>query len=187
MEKRDGVTTSATPEVAPPTLRRVVAAAGIGTFVEYFDYSIYGLLAAYIGFVFFPSEDPAVSLLVTFAVFAIPVIVRPLGGFFFSHFGDRIGRQRILATVILLMSGATLAIGLLPGYATIGLIAPILLVVARAVQGFSAGGEYAGGASFMAEYSPTSRRGFVTSWMASSTGAGVLVGQDEEQVGGLHG
>jgi len=176
MERRDGVTTNATPEVAPPTLRRVVAAAGIGTFVEYFDYSIYGLLAAYIGFVFFPSEDPAVSLLATFAVFAIPVIVRPLGGFFFSHFGDRAGRQRILAIVIILMSGATLAIGLLPGYATIGILAPILLVTARAVQGFSAGGEYAGGASFMAEYSPNARRGFITSWMASSTGAGVLVG-----------
>ena len=107
---------------------------------------------------------------------AVPVFVRPVGGLFFSHFGDRIGRQRTLAAVIILMSVATFSIGFLPSYATVGVLAPILLVVARAVQGFSAGGEYAGGASFMAEYAPDERRGYFTSWMAVSTGTGLLAG-----------
>lgn len=157
-------------------LRRVITAAGIGNFVEWFDYSIYGFLAAIIGAVFFASQDPATQLLASFAVLAVPVFVRPLGGLFWSHFGDSIGRQRTLAIVIIVMSLATMSIGLLPGYATIGILAPILLVIARAVQGFSAGGEYAGGACFMAEYSPDSRRGYLTSWMAVTTGSGVLVG-----------
>jgi len=157
-------------------LRRVITAAGIGNFVEWFDYSIYGFLAAIIGGVFFASQDPATALLASFAILAVPVFVRPLGGLFWSHFGDSIGRQRTLAIVIIVMSLATMSIGLLPGYATIGIFAPILLVTARAVQGFSAGGEYAGGACFMAEYSPDARRGFLTSWMAVTTGSGVLVG-----------
>jgi MHS family proline/betaine transporter-like MFS transporter len=157
-------------------LGRVITTAGIGNFVEWFDYSIYGFLAAIIGGVFFASEDPTTALLASFAILAVPVFVRPLGGLFWSHFGDRIGRQRTLAIVIIVMSLATMAIGLLPGYATIGVLAPILLVTARAIQGFSAGGEYAGGACFMAEYSPDSRRGYLTGWMAVTTGSGVLVG-----------
>ena len=157
-------------------LGRAITAAGIGNFVEWFDYSIYGFLVVVISGVFFPPGDPNAALLSGFAVLAVPVFVRPVGGLFFSHFGDRIGRQRTLATVIILMSLATFSIGLLPGYATLGVLAPVLLVLARAVQGFSAGGEYAGGASFMAEYSPDARRGYLTSWMAVSTGTGLLAG-----------
>ncbi len=167
-------TRSSAPE--GPTLGRVIAAAGIGNLVEWFDYSIYGFLAAIIGGVFFASQEPATQLLASFAILAVPVFVRPLGGLFWSHFGDSIGRQRTLAIVIVVMSAATMGIGLLPGYATIGILAPILLVTARAVQGFSAGGEYAGGSCFMAEYSPAGRRGFLTSWMSVTTGSGVLVG-----------
>ena len=116
----------------------------MGNCVEWFDFAVYGFLATYIGAVFFPSDNPTASLLATVAVFGAAFVVRPLGGLVFGPIGDKLGRQRVLALVIILMSVASFAIGLLPGYATIGIWAPILLVFLRLLQGFSVGGEYGG-------------------------------------------
>ena len=157
-------------------MRRAIAACAIGNATEWFDYSTYGFLAIILGQVFFPSEDPTISLLSSFAVFGVAFVIRPLGGLFFGPLGDKLGRQRILAFTIILMAGATFAAGLLPGYATIGIWAPILLVFLRLVQGFSAGGEYGGAATFMAEYAPDDRRGFWTSWLEFGSLTGYFMG-----------
>jgi MHS family proline/betaine transporter-like MFS transporter len=144
--------------------------------VEWYDFGIYGFLAGTIGAVFFPSENPTVSLLAAFATFAIAFVVRPLGAFFFGPLGDKVGRKRVLAATILLMSGATLAVGLLPGYAAVGIMAPVLLILCRLAQGFSTGGEYGGAATFVSEHAPDQRRGFVTSWLEFSSLVGFALG-----------
>ncbi len=148
----------------------------MGNCVEWFDFAVYGFLATYIGANFFPSDNPTVSLLATFAVFGAAFFVRPLGGLVFGPIGDKLGRQRVLALVIILMSAASFAIGLLPTYATIGIWAPTLLVFLRLLQGFSVGGEYGGAGSFVAEYSPDERRGYMVSWLMVSTLIGFLMG-----------
>ena len=170
-----GLLEGAPPRVEVPMLRRAVIGASIGNCVEWFDFAVYGYLAPTLGTVFFPSDDPTASLLASFAVFGVAFSVRPLGGLFFGPLGDRIGRQRTLATVIILMSLSTLAIGLLPGYGSIGVLAPVLLVVARLLQGFSVGGEFGGAATFLAEYSPEGRRGLYTSWAQVSVLAGFVL------------
>jgi len=157
-------------------LRRAAAGSFIGNFVEWFDYAAYGYLATVIAAVFFPTTDKATALLSTFAVFAISFFIRPLGGIIWGHIGDRIGRRDALSLSILIMSGATFAIAFLPGYATAGLWAPVLLLVVRMVQGFSASGEYAGASAFIAEYAPPERRGFYTSLVPASTAVGLLFG-----------
>src|SRR6201991_4667543 len=136
----------------PSVVRSAVRGASIGNTVEWFDFAIYGFLATYIAEKFFPSGDETAALLNTFAIFAAAFFMRPLGGFFFGPLGDRIGRQRVLALVILLMSGATVAIGLLPTYASIGVAAPLLLFFLRCLQGFSAGGEDKGGGGGFSPY-----------------------------------
>ena len=157
-------------------IRRAVRGAAIGNTVEWFDFAIYGFLATYIAAKFFPSGDETAALLNTFAIFAAAFFMRPLGGFFFGPLADRIGRQRVLAIVILLMSGSTFAIGLVPGYDTIGVAAPLLLLFLRCLQGFSAGGEYGSGACFLAEYAPDKHRGFVVSFLVWSVVIGFLLG-----------
>lgn len=163
-------------EAEPAAVRQAVRGAAIGNTVEWFDFAIYGFLATYIADKFFPSGDETAALLSTFAVFAAAFFMRPLGGFFFGPLGDRIGRQRVLAIVILLMSASTLAIGLVPSYDSIGVLAPILLLVLRCLQGFSAGGEYGSGACFLAEYAPNRHRGFVVSFLVWSVVVGFLAG-----------
>ena len=163
-------------DVSPATLRRATIGATVGSVVEWFDVAVYAYLAAVLGGVFFPSEDPAVSLLSSFAVFGAAFVVRPLGGIFFGALGDRIGRQRTLAWVIILVSAATLGIGLLPGYASIGVAAPALLVLLRLLQGFSAGGEMGGASAFVAEYSPPRRRGYLVAWVEMGCILGFLLG-----------
>lgn len=160
----------------PANSTKATVAGAIGNFIEWFDYGIYGFMAVTIASVFFPSDDPTAGLLATFGVFALPVITRPLGGVVFARFGDRIGRKRTLALVLVLMSLSTGAIGLIPSHAAIGVAAPVLLVVARIIQGFSAGGEYAGGAALIAESVSTKRRGAMVSLMPASTGMGLLAG-----------
>ena len=155
---------------------RAVTAASIGNFVEWYDFAIYGYLAVYIGQQFFPSENETTSLLASFAAFGTAFIFRPLGGFVLGPLADRIGRQKVLVLVIGLMSGTTFLIGVLPTYEIIGVLAPILLVLARCVQGFSAGGEFGGGAAFMAEYSKPKSRGFTTSFLEFSIQLAYLVG-----------
>jgi MHS family proline/betaine transporter-like MFS transporter len=153
------VVTTPTPHTAAAVTRRVLLGASIGNAVEWFDFAIYGFLASIIATNFFPADDPAAGLLKTFAIFAAAFFVRPLGGLIFGPLADRVGRQRVLAIVILLMSVATLAIGLLPTYESIGVLAPVLLLACRCVQGLSAGGEYGGGAVYLAEFAADTRRG----------------------------
>lgn len=176
MDSREEAVGQAVPRVEQSSVRRAVVGASIGNCVEWYDFAVYGFLAPFIGAAFFASQDPTVQLLSTFAVFAVAFFTRPLGGLFFGPMGDRIGRQKVLATVIILMSISTVLIGLLPGYATIGVAAPILLVLLRCLQGFSAGGEYGGAATFLAEYAPDNRRGFTVSWLLFSTLVGFLLG-----------
>jgi MHS family proline/betaine transporter-like MFS transporter len=169
-------TGEAVPGVEETTLRRAIVGASIGNTVEWFDFATYNFLAVTLAVVFFPPGNPTAALLSTFAVFAAAFFVRPLGGLFFGPLGDKLGRQRVLATVIILMALSTFVIGLLPSYATIGIWAPLLLVVARCLQGFSAGGEFGGASTFLAEYSPDERRGFLVSWLEFSTLIGFVLG-----------
>ena len=175
------VRTSSEPQQAPrsidsATRRKVVAASFIGNFVEWFDYAAYGYLAVTIAAVFFPSEDRQLALMMTFGVFAISFLVRPLGGFIWGHLGDKIGRREALSWSILLMTGATACIALLPGYASIGFGAPLLLLGLRLIQGFSAAGEYAGASAFLVEYAPANRRGLYAAVVPASTATGLLLG-----------
>ena len=173
---------TAAPAAGQPTaadrdvLRKVLGASFIGNFVEWFDYASYGYFATVIAVAFFPEFAPASALLATFAVFAISFVIRPVGGIVWGGIGDRIGRRTALSWSILIMSGATTLIALLPSYHQVGILAPILLLVVRMVQGFSASGEYAGATAFIAEYAPTSRRGLFTSIVPASTAAGPLAG-----------
>jgi MHS family proline/betaine transporter-like MFS transporter len=163
-------------DAEPAELRRAVRGASVGNTVEWFDFAIYGFLATYVAKKFFPAGDDTAALLNTFAIFAAAFFMRPLGGFFFGPLGDRIGRQKVLALVILLMSASTLAIGLVPSYDTIGVFAPLLLLLLRCVQGFSAGGEYGSGACFLAEYAPDRHRGFIVAFLVWSVVVGFLLG-----------
>lgn len=156
-------------KVEPARLRRVVRASFAGTVVEWFDFAIYGYMATHIAAAFFPSTDPVTGLLETFAVFAVAFALRPLGGIFFGRLGDRVGRKRVLAMTVLLMSGSTAAIGLIPGHESIGPWAAVLLVVARCLQGFSAGGEYAGATIYVVEHSPDAQRARYSCAMPAAT------------------
>ena len=157
-------------------LRRATVASFIGNFVEWFDYAAYGYLAAVIAVVFFPETDKTTGLLAAFAVFAISFVIRPIGGIVWGHWGDKFGRRAALSLSILIMSGATFLIAFLPTYQQVGVWSPILLLLVRLVQGFSASGEYAGASAFLAEYAPKGKRGFYTSVVPASTATGLLLG-----------
>ena len=165
-----------TPQADPSTMKRAMAAGIIGHFVEWYDYGIYAYVATTLAAVFYASSDPTAGLLAVFATFAVAFFARPLGGLFFGSLADRIGRQRCLAAVVVLMSLCTAAIGVLPGYATVGVAAPILLLAARILQGFSAGGEIAGAASFINEYAPANKRGLLSSLLPAASATGLLFG-----------
>ncbi|HEY0452534.1 MFS transporter [Actinophytocola sp.] len=169
---------TAAPATTPDarTLRRAIAASAIGNMTEWFDYGVYAYTAVYIGDAFFPSEDKTASTLGSLLVFAVSFLIRPIGGIVWGPLGDRIGRQRVLATTILLMAGATFCVGILPGYATLGILAPIGLILLRMIQGFSTGGEYGGAATFMAEYAPDNKRGRYGSFLEFGTLAGFTLG-----------
>lgn len=157
------------------TLRRAIAASAMGNATEWFDYGIYAYGVTYISAALFPGSTEE-AVLFALATFAISFLVRPLGGLFWGPLGDRLGRKSVLALTILLMSGATLCVGLIPDHATIGFWAPTLLIALRMVQGFSTGGEYGGAATFMAEYAPDDRRGFYGSFLEFGTLAGFSLG-----------
>lgn len=151
------------------TLRKVTTAAAIGNFVEWFDFAVYGFLATIIARLFFSPELQQAALLQTFAIFAVAFALRPLGGVIFGFLGDRLGRKHVLSLTVLLMAGSTTVIGLLPTYASIGMLAPVLLTLTRCVQGFSAGGEYAGACAYVMEHSPNHRRAWYGSFVTVST------------------
>lgn len=157
-------------------VRRLLAGGVVGSLVEFYEFSVYAVLATTLAAVFFPAVDPTTGLLSTLAVFAVAFFARPLGGFVWGAVGDRIGRKRTLAITVLLMSGATTLMGLLPGYTAIGVAAPVLLVVLRFVQGVSAGGEISGAVSFVAEHAPDGRRGFYVGMISVGSVVGTLLG-----------
>lgn len=142
---------------------RVAAAACFGTFLEWYDFLTFAALAVWFGPLFFPPENPTTALLASLATFGAGMIVRPLGAALFGSLGDRIGRRKVFMITILLMGGATLAVGLLPTYAQVGLWAPAMLVTLRLLQGLSAGGEIGGSAVYLTEHAPVKNRGLYTS------------------------
>ena len=157
-------------------LRRVVAASMIGTTIEWYDFFLYGSAAALVfNKLFFPSFDPFVGTLLAFATYAVGFVARPLGGIVFGHFGDRVGRKRLLMLSLILMGVATVLIGLLPSYAQIGVWAPIGLIALRLVQGFAVGGEWGGAVLMAAEHGDARRRGFWASWPQAGVAAGSLL------------
>uniref|UniRef100_A0AAU3GP83 Putative proline/betaine transporter n=1 Tax=Streptomyces sp. NBC_01401 TaxID=2903854 RepID=A0AAU3GP83_9ACTN len=161
---------------ARASLRKVVTASALGTTVEYYDFTLYATTAALVfDKVFFPDASPLVGTLAAFATYFVGYAARPLGGIIFGHYGDRIGRKNVLITTMLMMGLGTFAIGLLPSYDSIGMAAPLLLVLIRLIQGLGMGGEYGGGVLMALEYSPPSRQGFFTSLVHIGTPAGVLI------------
>lgn len=159
----------------PKNTKSVIVGAGVGTFIEWLDYASYAYLAAIIAGVFFDNSDPAVALIEAYGLFALSFLMRPVGGLFWSHFGDRIGRQRILAISVLGMGAASVLIGLLPTYASIGMLAPTLLLILRMTQSFCAAGEYSGAAVLLFEHAPAHQKARWVSVVPISTTAGFLV------------
>ena len=166
------------PTVQPAQSRRALVAGSVGNFIEWYEFGVYGFLATIIAKNFFSAEGGSdlEALIKTYASFALAFFFRPVGAALFGRLGDRIGRRPTLILVLLLMSGATTAIGLLPTYATIGVAAPILLTLIRILQGLSAGGEFGGAVSVMTEFAPNGRRGFFGSWQSFTVALGLLFG-----------
>lgn len=159
----------------PSGIRKVIAASSVGTMIEWYDFYIFGMLAKTISVQFFPEGDSTAALLSTLAIFAAGFIVRPFGALVFGRLGDLIGRKYTFLLTLVLMGGSTFLIGLVPGYKTIGLAAPLLVLLLRLVQGLALGGEYGGAATYVAEHSPESRRGFYTSWIQTTATLGLFV------------
>ncbi|HEV7661841.1 MAG TPA: MFS transporter [Allosphingosinicella sp.] len=157
-------------------LRRVIMASMIGTTIEWYDFFLYNSAAALVfNRLFFPQFDPLTGTLLAFATYALGFVARPLGGIVFGHFGDRIGRKRLLMLSLVLMGAATVLIGLLPTYGAIGIWAPAALIVLRLVQGFAVGGEWGGAVLMAAEHGDSARRGFWASWPQAGVAAGFLL------------
>src|ERR1700729_1039700 len=144
---------------------RAAAASFIGTMIEWYDFYIYATAAALVfGSLYFPSHDPFVSTMASFATFAVGFFARPLGGLIFGHLGDRIGRKKALMTTLMMMGVATGCVGLLPDFSKVGLLAPVLLVLLRVVQGIAVGGEWGGAVLMAGEHAPQGRRTFFASF-----------------------
>jgi len=156
--------------------RRVIAAGMIGNVLEWYDFAIYGYFAAQIGRQFFPHEDAVAQLLSAFGVFALGYLMRPIGGALIGHIGDRLGRRAALTFSIASMAIPTFLIGLLPGYTTLGIAAPLLLTLLRMVQGLSVGGEYTSSMVFLVEHAPPGRRGLLGALTSCGASGGILLG-----------
>ena len=168
---------AALPKTGPRELRRVVFGSVVGTALEWYDFFIYGTAAALVfGTVFFPKAEARTGVLLAFATFGVGFLFRPLGGILFGHLGDRIGRKMTLIVTTLVMGVSTGVIGLLPTYKTIGVAAPILLVLLRVCQGLGAGAEFGGASTLLAEHAPHRRRGFFTSFAQTGVQIGLLTG-----------
>ena len=172
---------AASPQEGRQSTFKIMTSAGVGHFIEWFDFGLYGTLAAIIASNFFASSDPTVALLKSFAVFGSGFLMRPLGGLFFGSMGDRLGRRKVLVTVITITSVSTFVMGILPTYSQAGIIAPVLLVLTRLVQGFAAGGESSGVITYLAESAKPHRRATLTCWsenfsfMAFVCGSGLVL------------
>lgn len=153
----------------------VIGASSVGTLIEWYDFYIFGMLATIISKQFFPADAGTSALLSTLAIFAAGFIVRPFGALVFGRLGDLIGRKHTFLLTLVIMGGSTFAIGLVPGYATIGWAAPILVLILRLLQGLALGGEYGGAATYVAEHAPKGQRGFWTSWIQTTATLGLFL------------
>lgn len=181
MSASAAIATASTASASPQSeeqdmVRKVAVSSFLGNFIEWFDYASYSYFATTIALVFFPNGNHTVAMLQTFGVFALSFVLRPIGALFWGNFGDKKGRKGALAISIMFMAGASFLIGCLPSYAMVGILAPILLLMLRMVQGFSASGEYAGAATFLGEYAPTKKRGIYCSLIPAFTAIGLLAG-----------
>ncbi len=156
--------------------RKAVAAAVVGNVLEWYDFAVYSFLAGIIGKTFFPSGDPTAELLASFAVFGVGFLARPLGGIVIGRLGDVRGRKSALLVTIFLMAAGTVLMGVAPSYASAGVAGPAIILVARLMQGFSAGGEWGGSTAFIVEWAPEGKRGWYGSFQQMSVGAGLLLG-----------
>ncbi|MFT4024291.1 MAG: MFS transporter [Flavihumibacter sp.] len=154
---------------------RVIGASSAGTLIEWYDFYIFGSLATVIANQFFPKTNPTAALLSTLATFAAGFIVRPFGALVFGRLGDLMGRKNTFLLTLILMGGSTFAIGLVPGYESIGFAAPLLVLLLRLVQGLALGGEYGGAATYVAEHAPPGKRGYYTSWIQTTATLGLFL------------
>ncbi len=157
------------------TIRTVIAASSVGTMIEWYDFYIFGMLAKTISTQFFPEGNATAALLSTLAIFAAGFIVRPFGALVFGRLGDLIGRKYTFLLTLVLMGGSTFLIGCVPGYASIGIAAPILVLLLRLLQGLALGGEYGGAATYVAEHAPVGKRGYYTSWIQTTATLGLFL------------
>jgi len=171
----DSLTRSAHPLDDVQGIWKVITASSVGTMIEWYDFYIFGSLAAIISLEFFPGGNPTAAFLKTLATFAVGFAVRPFGALVFGRIGDLTGRKFAFLATLLIMGGSTAAIGFLPGYASIGIAAPIILVILRLLQGLALGGEYGGAAIYVAEHAPDGRRGFYTSFIQTTATLGLFV------------
>src|SRR5438067_9423944 len=154
----------------------IIGASSVGTLIEWYDFYLYGVLALFFSKHFFaPSVDPNLAFILSLFVFWTGFLVRPFGAIVFGHLGDLIGRKFTFMLTLLLMGAATFIVGLLPGYGTIGALAPILLVTMRVLQGLALGGEYGGAATYIAEHAPDGKRGLYTSWIQTTATMGIVL------------
>src|SRR5215813_6544173 len=157
------------------SIRKIITASSVGTLIEWYDFYIFGSLAPVLASQFFPKTNPTAALLSTLATFAAGFIVRPFGALVFGRLGDLIGRKYTFLLTLIIMGGSTFAIGLVPGYESIGYGAPILILLLRLLQGLALGGEYGGAATYVAEHAPPHRRGFYTSWIQTTATFGLFL------------
>ncbi|GAB3569828.1 MFS transporter [Spirosoma luteolum] len=169
------ITESETPVSSTRSLISVIGASSVGTLIEWYDFYIFGSLATVLATKFFPEGNPTAAFLSTLATFAAGFVVRPFGALFFGRLGDLIGRKYTFMVTLLLMGGATFAIGLIPAYESIGFLAPTLVLVLRLLQGLALGGEYGGAATYVAEHAPAGQRGYWTSWIQTTATIGLFV------------
>lgn len=160
---------------APKGIWKVISASSVGTLIEWYDFYIFGSLAGVISTKFFPQDNPTAAFLSTLATFAAGFVVRPFGALFFGRLGDIVGRKYTFMVTLLIMGGATFLIGCIPGYESIGFMAPLLVLLLRLLQGLALGGEYGGAATYVAEHSPTHQRGFWTSWIQTTATFGLFI------------
>lgn len=157
------------------SIKRTITATALGNAMEWYDFGVYAYMATIIGKVFFPSGSSSVQLLATFGTLAAAFLMRPIGGLVLGPLGDKLGRQKVLAITMIIMACSSFCVGLIPSYASIGILAPILLLVLRMVQGFSTGGEFGGAMTYLSEHSPDRIRGFLASWLEFGTFIGYIV------------
>src|SRR5678809_1363569 len=159
----------------PTSIRSVILASSVGTLIEWYDFYIFGSLATVLASQFFPKTNPTAALLSTLATFAAGFIVRPFGALVFGRLGDLIGRKYTFLLTLVLMGGSTFLIGMVPGYKTIGMSAPLIVLLLRLIQGLALGGEYGGAATYVAEHAPANKRGYYTSWIQTTATIGLFV------------